>query len=67
MFCVRRPNHSLFNYNQLTTDNQQILTFHQGHTMNKPSIINAILDTKNNQISRIRVGGICCNLNQIEI
>ena len=57
----------LYNYNQLTGDNQQILTFHQGYTMNQPSIINAILDTKNNQISRIRVGGTCCNLNQIEI
>jgi PhzF family phenazine biosynthesis protein len=57
----------LYNYNLLTGGDQETLTFHQGHTMNQPSIINVILDTKKNQISQVRVGGTCCDLNQIEV
>ena len=57
----------MFHHRLLDDSDLNNLVFKQGVSMNRPSIINVKLDTFNNQITRVRVGGKCSNINLLDI
>ncbi|OGF28543.1 phenazine biosynthesis protein PhzF [Candidatus Falkowbacteria bacterium RIFOXYC2_FULL_47_12] len=57
----------LFQYGRISKGQVNNLIFEQGYSMNRPSEIKAKLEINSQNITRVRVGGIAANIQQIEV
>lgn len=57
----------LYRYGKINKLQISDLIFEQGYSMNKPSEIKAKLEVNGKKITRVRVGGIASNIQQIEV
>ncbi|OGJ50957.1 phenazine biosynthesis protein PhzF [Candidatus Peregrinibacteria bacterium RIFOXYB2_FULL_33_20] len=57
----------LFKYGKIEKGQINDLIFEQGYSMNRPSEIRAKLETNGDNITRVSVGGIASNIQEIEV
>ena len=57
----------LFKYGKVNHHNAKNIVFEQGYTMNKPSEIFVSLNTEENEIFEVKVGGKALNLSAVEV
>jgi len=57
----------LFKYRKIEKGQINDLIFEQGYSMNRPSEIRAKLETNGDNITRVSVGGIASNIQEIEV
>jgi len=57
----------LFKHGKIKKEQINDLIFEQGYSMNRPSEIKAKLEIKDDEITRVRVGGIASNVQQTEV
>lgn len=57
----------LFKYNKRSIKNKNDLIFEQGYSMNKPSEIRVKLNIRSNDITKVNVGGVATNIQEIEV